>query len=138
VIKWDSHSNTGGSPITEYVVTHFDGPTTVATTLSDVTSHSITGLIPGQKYEINIKAITAHGDSGFLNSALIAYPGVIPTSPEAVTFPSVTRNSIVVDWTDLINEDTGGTAANPIDIDSYNLYMRKSSEEEYLLVGQTT
>ena len=136
VIEWDPPSSVS-SPITEYVVTH-KGTTTVTTTLSNVDSYTITNLTPGQKYEINIKAVTAFGDSGFLSEPLVAYPGVVPTSPSAVTFDSVTRNSIVVSWTALIDEDTGGTAVNPIVIDSYNLYMRKSTEEKYQLVAKTS
>jgi len=138
VIEWDSPSSTGGSPITEYVVTYFDGTTTTTTTLGDVNSHSITGLTPGTLYYINIKAITIFGDSGFLSAPLEAYPGVAPTSPSSVTFDSVTRNSITVSWAGLVDEDTGGTSANPIAISSYNLYMRKSTETEYKLIAQTT
>ncbi len=140
VLEWDPPSFTGGSPVTEYVVTHKDTvtSTTTTTTLSIVRTHTLSSLIPGRKYEINIKAKTAFGDSGFLSDPLVAYPGVKPTSPSTVTFDSVSRNSITMSWTILTDEDTGGTAANPISIDSYNIYMKKTTEASYQLLAQTT
>ena len=136
-IEWDEPSSSGGSPITEYVIS-YTSSTTVTISVSNTLTHTITNLIPGTKYEINIKAVTAYGNSGFLNEPIEAYPGVVPTSPGVVSFSSVTRNSIVVDWSLITNEDTGGTSADPISISSYNLYMKKQSEDSYTLVAQTT
>ena len=141
VIQWDEPATTGGSPISGYTLKYVEqstGTETVKSLGGSVNSYIINGLTPGQAYRIYVRSHTAFGDSDFTASALYAYPGVVPTTPTAVTFSSVTRNSITVSWTALSNEDTGGTNSNSISISSYNLYMTSTYGGNYSLVGSTS
>ena len=141
VIEWDAPATTGGSPISGYTLKYVDNSTDVETTVSlggSVSSYTINTLTPGQAYRIYIKSHTAFGNSDYTASPLYAYPGVVPTTPTAVTFSSVTRNSITVSWTALSNDDTGGTTANSIALSSYNLYMTSKYGGNYTQIASTT
>ena len=141
VIEWDAPLSTGGSPISGYTLRYEldgSGSFTDVSLGGSVYSYTITGLLPGEKYLVYVKAHTAFGDSDFTASAVEAYPGVVPVTPSAVTFTTITRNSITISWTAIAGEDTGGTIANPIALDSYNLYMTSEYGGEYYLVTSTS
>lgn len=129
LVQWDPPISSGGSPLTSFDIKIDDVTTSTSTVLSispALSSYHFTNLTPGSEYDISIRSKTAFGTSDYTDS-IVTYPGVIPTSPAPVTFTSTTRNSIVVQWTSLLNEDTGGTTASPIAISSYNLYIKEAS-----------
>jgi hypothetical protein len=111
---------------------------TTATLSPSLNSYLTTALIPGRLYEINIKCRNKIGDSEWLLEPIQAYPGVLPTSPPPVTFPSVTRNSITLTWSVVTGQDTGGTTLQPITVTNYLVFMDNGFGGSFTQVGSTT
>ncbi len=61
-VRWTAPAATGGAPVTGYSVRTFTGPTLVrTTTVPNVTSTSITGLVNGTSYTFDVAAINSAG-----------------------------------------------------------------------------
>lgn len=108
-LSWQAPSVSGGSPITGYVVTPYLGsvaqkPTTFQ---GSSTSHTVTGLTPGDTYTFKVAAMNAIG-TGVASSA--SAPLVIPTLPGPPTIGTATAGfmSASLSWTAPTN--TGGGA----------------------------
>lgn len=140
MINWVSPDFNGGTPITSFVISILDTVTSLTSqiTLSpSLNSYLTTSLIPGRLYQINIKCVNNIGSSDWLLSPINVYPGVIPISPEPVTFPSVTRNSITLTWNNVVGQDTGGTNLQPISVTSYLVFMDNGFGGAFTQVGST-
>jgi titin len=99
-VDWVSPSSNGGSEITDYVVEINGGGfnwAPVAHSPSNNTSISITGLNPGVKYSVRVKAINSVGASKVSSSLSVTTLAVLPSSP-MLTLKSKTATSVVLSW----------------------------------------
>jgi len=87
-LSWTAPTNTGGDPLTSYVITPYLGTTALApiTVASTVTSYTITGLTDGDAYTFKVAA------TSLLGTGLASLPSaaVTPTAPAAATYNSLT------------------------------------------------
>ncbi len=131
-VAWTAPSNTGASDITAYDVRHIrsdamdksDGQWTVVddawTSTSDTLEYTISGLIGGVQYDVQVRAVNADGDGLWSDTATGT-----PTTDTSPTIDSVTPGdrSITIEWTAPTNAMLGT-------ITSYNLRYIKTSEDE--------
>jgi photosystem II stability/assembly factor-like uncharacterized protein len=81
-VSWSAPSN-GGSPITGYVVTAYQGntPMTTASSTGTGTTKVVTGLANGTQYTFRVAAVNAIGTGAQSASSPIAIPTSTPASP---------------------------------------------------------
>jgi hypothetical protein len=95
VVSWAHPVNTGGTPVTEYVVTASPGGRTCGT--AGARACTVTGLTNGKAYRFSVRARNAAGTgaTSVLSNAVVAG---VPTTPRslAVTFPA--RGTATVSW----------------------------------------
>jgi len=99
-VDWVSPSSNGGSEITDYVVEINGGGfnwAPVAHSPSNNTSISITGLNPGVKYSVRVKAINSVGASKVSSTLSVTTLTVLPSSP-TLSLKSKTATSVVLSW----------------------------------------
>ena len=97
--SWTAPAN-GGSAITGYKVRHrADGTSwsTPAAVGASIFTHDITGLTNGTKYQVQVQASNAVGDSGWSDSAT-AKPRTVPATPAAPDL-TVGNATIRASWT---------------------------------------
>ncbi len=111
LVSWTAPVDNGGSVITDYVIEYRISGTTQWVTYNDGTSStasaSVSGLIAGSTYELQVQAVNAAGNSAWaaLGSAITYYE-----SPAAVTNIQVTAalQSLQVSWTAPVSD--GGSS----------------------------
>ena len=99
-INWVPPTSNGGSEISDYVVEINGGGfnwTPVAHSPSISTSMNITGLNPGVKYSVRVKAVNGVGVSKVSSTLSVTTLAVLPSSP-VVTLKSVTATGAVLNW----------------------------------------
>jgi hypothetical protein len=99
-LAWSTPSSNGGSEITDYVVEINGGGfnwSPVAHAPSNSTSMNITGLNPGVKYSVRVKAVNGVGVSKVSSTLSVTTLAVLPSSP-VVTLKSVTATGAVLNW----------------------------------------
>jgi hypothetical protein len=79
----------------------------IATTGSNVTTFSNTGLTPSTRYYYRIRATNAAGDSQYSNTADAATQGISPNAPSDLTAVAVSKTRINLAWTDHASNETG-------------------------------
>jgi Fibronectin type III domain len=76
----------------------------VASVAANVTNYSDTGLTAATSYSYRVRAHNASGDSAFSSVATASTPVVVvptaPVAPSNLVAGNVTRNSVVLNWTD--------------------------------------
>jgi hypothetical protein len=99
-VDWVSPSANGGSEITDYVVEINGGGfnwAPVAHSPSNNTRISVTGLNPGVKYSVRVKAVNSVGASK-VSSTLSATTLAVLPSPPMLSLKSKTSTSVVLSW----------------------------------------
>lgn len=99
-LNWNDPSTNGGAAISDYVVEINGGGfnwTPVAHSPSSSTSMDITGLNPGVKYSVRVKAVNRVGVSKVSSTLSVTTLAVLPSSP-VVTLKSVTATGAVFSW----------------------------------------
>ena len=79
-MNWSAPADTGGSPITGYVVTAYSGTTVVQTVPASaaVTRVSVTGLANGTGYTFDVVATSAAGTSPTSARSAVVVPASVP------------------------------------------------------------
>ncbi|MGO9027145.1 MAG: beta strand repeat-containing protein, partial [Acidimicrobiales bacterium] len=97
-VTWTAPANTGGDPITGYVITPSSGS---PVTVGNVTSDTVTGLTNGTAYTFTVAAINAVGTGAASASSNSVTPAVPATVPGAPTIGTATAGnaSATVTWT---------------------------------------
>ena len=77
--------------------------TNLITTLGNVTSYEVTGLLPSTEYSLRISALDAAENESVLSTALIVSTGVAldtqnPNPPTSVTASNLTDTSFTLNW----------------------------------------
>ena len=97
-VSWTAPSSTGGSPITSYVVTAYDGCTIqgsmTVTGSPPATSMTFTGLTNGTAYTFKVTAVNANGAGPPSAASNVVVPAGA-TSPSWVTACSTKQYSLV-------------------------------------------
>ena len=94
IARWSPPANDGGSPVTDYDIQYrpdtsgADWTDSQAGTVSTAPTAEITGLTDGSDYQVRVRAVNAHGDSGW-TAPVTDTPG--KPSPPAVVFSTVRR-----------------------------------------------
>uniref|UniRef100_A0A663MAZ1 Titin n=1 Tax=Athene cunicularia TaxID=194338 RepID=A0A663MAZ1_ATHCN len=108
-LSWNPPAYTGGCQITNYVVHKRDTTTTVWETVSATvarTTLKVTKLKTGSEYQFRIFAENRYGQSFALESAPVVaqYPYKEPGPPGTPFVTTVTKDSMVVQWHEPIND----------------------------------
>ena len=88
----------GSSPLASFTIGMIDddvvGPEIETGIAPEATAHTFTGLLPNHNYRFRIKATNIKGTSDWSDYTVQIRPGVQPTRPGLITFPSTTRTTI--------------------------------------------
>uniref|UniRef100_A0A669Q3Q5 Titin n=1 Tax=Phasianus colchicus TaxID=9054 RepID=A0A669Q3Q5_PHACC len=108
-LSWNPPAYTGGCQITNYVVHKRDTTTTVWETVSATVARTVlkvTKLKTGSEYQFRIFAENRYGQSFALESAPVVaqYPYKEPGPPGTPFVTIVTKDSMVVQWHEPIND----------------------------------
>ena len=100
-VSWTAPSN-GGSPITSYMITPYNGstaqPATTITGSPPTTSTTITGLTNGTTYTFTVTATNAIGNGPASEHSNAVTPVTTPSAPTAAT-ASAGNGSATISWT---------------------------------------
>uniref|UniRef100_A0A6I8Q4T2 Titin n=1 Tax=Xenopus tropicalis TaxID=8364 RepID=A0A6I8Q4T2_XENTR len=108
-ISWQPPKYDGGSSINNYIVEKRDTSTTnwqiVSATVARTTIKA-TRLKTGCEYQFRIAAENRYGKSGYLTSesVIAQYPYKLPGPPGTPFVTAVTRDSMVVQWNEPVND----------------------------------
>ena len=112
-LYWNAPNDSGGQPITDYVVqyklTSDTSWSTFADGTSSATSATVTGLTKGQQYDFRVAAVTVEG-TGANSSTWSTTPSVVPGVVSGVSSPSHTSTTVTVSWS--APSDDGGRSVS--------------------------
>jgi outer membrane protein OmpA-like peptidoglycan-associated protein len=93
-VSWKAPVSDGGSPLIRYTVSSSNGTCALATLLA--VKCSITGLIPGQSFSVNVRAVNSVGQSAATTQSI-----TLPDLPSAPSISNVLIGglSATVTWT---------------------------------------
>jgi len=100
-LNWNAPTTNGGSAITDYVVEINGGGYTwspIAHDASSNTSITVTGLNPGVKYSVRVKAVNSVGISKASSNLNVTTLAVAPSAP-VISLKSVSATGAVISWT---------------------------------------
>jgi hypothetical protein len=108
-VSWTAPTNTGTSPISDYVITIRSGTSVVGTfdTLSAATSATVVGLANGTSYNFVVHAVNHAGPGPDSTASNTVIPATVPSAPTIGT-ATVSGTSATVTWTTPANN--GGSA----------------------------
>jgi Ca2+-binding RTX toxin-like protein len=112
-LTWTPPTDTGGDPVTDYVVRYFaaDGPRQLSA--GAATTLSVTGLDNGVAYQFQVAAVNSAGPGPFTSLSASAVPRTIPAAPTGVSAHRG-EGSAVVGWTAPAND--GGAAVSRYEV----------------------
>ena len=129
-LSWTAPSNTGGTPITGYLVersTSSSGPWTQLPTGSTTPSYVATGLINGTPYFFRVSAVNIVG-TGPPSTTISVTPSTIPGPAIITSSVSCDNQQVLVTWASTSPPvDTGGAP-----ILSYNMQYSTSATGPWL------
>ena len=124
-LSWSAPSNTGGNPVTGYLIEVSDDgrvtwDTLVANTGSAATSYEHTGLSPNRAYTYQVSAITSEGTGppSNLASAATAPPAGVPGMPTGLGATASGDSAIDLAWTAPSDAGTSGVTGYRIEVSS--------------------
>ncbi len=136
-LMWDIPSDTGGAPLTGYVVESAAGSGSYAAVTFSGNSNpginyvALTGLTVCTMYSFRVYSVSAQGQS-LPSTVMSAYASGLPVAPtSAPTISALTKYSLTVTMTALTGTDTGGCA-----ITYYKVYASVNGNS-YVEVGST-
>ncbi|MEN9799810.1 MAG: hypothetical protein RL653_3507, partial [Pseudomonadota bacterium] len=87
-LSW-SAPDSGGAPITDYIIQYrVDGAanwTTFTDAVSTATAVKVTGLVNGTLYDFRVAAVNVAGTGGYTDPAVTATPRTVPSAPTGLT-----------------------------------------------------
>jgi hypothetical protein len=131
-LTWTTPSNNGGASITSYSIQYklsSDSTFTTINTLTTTTNYTITSLINGLTYNIQIAAINSNGTSSY-TSAINSIPSTISNAPTNLLGTSGNQ-SIALTWTTPSND--GGSS-----ITAYSIQYKLSSDSTFTTINTLT
>lgn len=117
VLSWNAPSDTGGAPITGYVVQRALNNTFssgLVTTNVTGTSLGVSGLSATTTYYFRVAAVNAGGTSSYSSVASRTTSAAVPGAPDAPTVGPITKDSAVASYTAPSN--TGGSSITGYDV----------------------
>lgn len=120
---WLAPTNTGGTPIIQYVVTYLSADGLVAATQNvdgNTLTATVTGLTRGVKYTTQVKAVNIAGSSAAGNAAAVTVSVAKPAAPTNPSIKAEDSSTISVSWVAPL--DNGGSS-----ITSYKVNLTDSS-----------
>jgi hypothetical protein len=146
VVQWDplTEAELGSSHLASYTLgwTLWTGATpgteTEVVTSPQASDHVFEPVISGRSYTFRIKATNLVGTSDWSEPTAALQPGVEPTRPGLITFTATTRTTISFTFPALTGQDTGGSAANPITLSKYHIYLSVKETSDYQLLATAT
>ena len=107
-LNWTAPSSNGGAAITDYVVEINGGGFSWSPISHDITGNTsitVTGLNPGIKYSVRVKAVNGVGMSKTSTTVYVTTLATTPGTVTGLTVKSVTATSAAITWT---APNTGG------------------------------
>jgi hypothetical protein len=101
IVSWTAPTDTGGLPLTGYTARVWDvnsgGSAPLATCTTAATTCTVTGLVNGNQYWVDVVATNSKGDSAPSSPRVSGIPANVPGAPTGVkVFPH--PNSLEVTW----------------------------------------
>ncbi|NBT48912.1 MAG: hypothetical protein EBT07_14045, partial [Actinobacteria bacterium] len=101
ILNWNAPSSNGGAAISDYVVEINGGGYTWSPIVHDPSSNTsitITGLNPGVRYSVRVKAVNSVGVSKASSTLNVVTLAVAPSAP-VISLKSVSATGAVITWT---------------------------------------
>jgi Ca2+-binding RTX toxin-like protein len=101
-LNWNAPASNGGAAITDYVVEINGGGFSWAPISHEVTGNTsitVTGLNPGIKYSVRVKAVNSVGASKVSSTLTVTTLATTPGTVTGLTVKSVTATGAVITWT---------------------------------------
>ncbi|SDN38171.1 Carboxypeptidase regulatory-like domain-containing protein [Cryobacterium flavum] len=119
---WVAPTEDGGTPVTNYLVSLYQGDALVSTKTTDARTLTFTGLTRATAYTAGVVATNAIGSSAVSDrSAAVSTPATSPGAPTALNIGATSRSQIAVTWS--APEDDGGKS-----ITGYTLKLYQGTE----------
>jgi hypothetical protein len=110
-LTWTAPANTGGRPVTDYVIQYSSNGggswITFPDGLSSSTTATVTGLTNGTAYRFQVAAVTDFAQGAFSAPSIAVTPRTFATAP-AITSVSAGNQSVTLNWATPV--DNGGSA----------------------------
>jgi phosphodiesterase/alkaline phosphatase D-like protein len=109
-LTWVDNSNNEASfTIQRATNLGFTANLTSFTVPANVTTFTDTTVAPNTRYRYRVFAVNGAGNSAFFNAIWVRSAGQLPLGPTGLTTGAVTRNNVVLNWTDNATNETGFT-----------------------------
>ncbi|MBS2025352.1 MAG: fibronectin type III domain-containing protein [Deltaproteobacteria bacterium] len=127
-VTWTASTSTGGTAITDYVITASPGITPVTVHLPAPLDKNITGLTNGTAYTFSVAAINAVGIGPAQAAGSAVTPADVPTAPTGVAGTGQSNGAATVTW-NAPSSDNGSA------ITGYKVYASEAGGPFSLLPG---
>jgi len=97
-LTWTAPQNTGGVPVTGYVIRYTGGGITQTVNVGSATPTRVTGLTNGTSYTFAVAAVTAAGTGPFSAASNAVTPGPQPLAPTRLA-ATAGNGSVSLRWT---------------------------------------
>jgi len=100
-LTWAAPTNTGGSPLTDYIVQFSSNSGSTWSTFADGTSTTasatVTGLTNGTSYVFRVAAVNTNGTGTYTSATAALVPATTPGAPD-ITSLSVSSGQVAIIW----------------------------------------
>ena len=100
-LSWAAPTNTGGSPLTDYIVQFSSNSGSTWSTFADGTSTTasatVTGLTNGTSYVFRVAAVNTNGTGTYTSATAALVPATTPGAP-GITSLDVTSGQVAIIW----------------------------------------
>jgi subtilisin family serine protease len=119
-VSWTAPTETGGTPITGYVITYTPTGGTPVSASAAASPVTLTGLAQGTTYTVGVAAINAVGTSASTTTTATTLVAVAPGAPTSAAISLTTNTSATVTWA-----APTSTGTNPLT--GYTVTVRNAS-----------
>jgi hypothetical protein len=107
-LTWaDRSSNESGFTVQRATNSGFTAGLMTFSVGANVTTYTDVNVPASTRFYYRVFAFNLVGNSGYSNARNLTTPGLLPVAPSTLAVGTVTRNSVVLTWTDNATNETG-------------------------------